>query len=55
LARFSHFNLFVDYKQREVWQAVRGKEDTFAHSADRAYWLFHEPFDSQLLEADGPK
>jgi hypothetical protein len=48
LARFSHMNLFVNYKKHEVWQAVRDKSDTIAHSADRAYWLFHEPYTGKL-------
>ena len=51
LARFSHLNLFVNYKEREVWQAVRGPNDTFAHNSDHTYWLFHEPFNRQLREA----
>ena len=50
LARFSHMNLFVTYKDREVWQAVRDEKDTIAHSADNTYWLFHEPFDLQRLK-----
>jgi hypothetical protein len=48
LARFSHMNLYVNYKGREVWQAVRDKTDTIAHSADNAYWLFHEPYTGKL-------
>lgn len=48
LARFSHMSLYVNYKNREVWQAVRDKADTIAHSADNAYWLFHEPYIDKL-------
>lgn len=48
LARFSHMNLYVNYKEREVWQAVRDKSDTIAHSADHTYWLFHEPYTGKL-------
>jgi len=44
LARFSHLNLFVSYQEHEVWQAVRGPQDTVAHNSDNTYWLFHEPF-----------
>jgi hypothetical protein len=51
LARFSHLNLFVNYKEREVWQSVRGSHDTISHNADNTYWLFHEPFETALPAA----
>jgi hypothetical protein len=43
LARFSHMNLFVNYKDKEVWQAIRDQDNTMAHNADHTYWVFHRP------------
>ena len=51
VSRFSHMNLFVNHKEREVWQAIRGAKDTISHSEDNTYWLFHEPFDLTPLDA----
>lgn len=52
LARFSHLNLFVSYREHEVWQAVRGGGDTLAHNADNTYWLFHSPWGANAVDAD---
>jgi hypothetical protein len=48
VARFSHHNMFVKYQEQPVWQSIRTPQDTIAHSADRTYWLFHEPFTGAL-------
>jgi hypothetical protein len=50
-SRFSHMNLFVNYKDREVWQALRDPENTISHNADHTYWMFHRPFDRMKLDA----
>lgn len=50
VARFSHLNLFVDFQEREVWQAVRSPQDTIAHSADYTYWLFHNPLEPEPID-----
>ena len=50
LARFSHMNLFVSYKDKQVWQALRDHENTMSHNADNTYWVFGKPFDSVQLE-----
>lgn len=44
-ARFSHMDLFVSYKDQEVWQARRDKENTLSQNADRTYWVFGTPLD----------
>jgi hypothetical protein len=41
IARFSHLDLFVSYRGREVWKAIRGKNDTFAQNPDQTYRSFH--------------
>jgi hypothetical protein len=43
-ARFSHMDLFVSFKDREVWQALRDQDNTLSHNADHTYWVFHQPF-----------
>jgi hypothetical protein len=43
LARFGNRDLFMKYRDKEVWRSVRGGDDTVNHSADNTYWLFHEP------------
>lgn len=53
LARFSHQNLFVRYKDREIWKAIRDDANPLSHNAGRTYWLFNEPFDSTLLKTRG--
>lgn len=55
LARFSHQNLFVSYQSDEIWSAIRDAENPIAHNAPKTYWLFSEPFDSQVLEPDAPQ
>jgi len=45
LARFSHMDLHVQYRGKEVWQALRDQENTMAHNADYTYWVFHQPLD----------
>ena len=55
LARFSHQNLFVHYKEREIWKAIRDDENPLSHNAARTYWLFSEPFDSALLKPRNAK
>lgn len=51
LARFSHMDLHVQYKNKEIWQALRDPENTMAHNADHTYWVFHQPFDGTQLGA----
>ena len=43
LARFSHCKLTASYKETQVWQAVRGGDDTFHHNANHTYHLQFEP------------
>ena len=50
LARFSHLNLYVRYKERDIWEAVRNEQNPLPHNADRTYWLFNEPLDSKILK-----
>jgi hypothetical protein len=45
LARFSHMDLFVNFKERQVWQALRDADNTLSHNADHTYWVFHTPFE----------
>jgi len=49
-ARFSHMNLFVSYKDREVWKALRDGENPISHNADHTYWVFHQPFETKRLD-----
>jgi hypothetical protein len=51
LARFSHMNLFVNIKDREVWQAIRDQGNTLSHNADHTYWVFPQPFDRTMFDA----
>ncbi|MEK6262940.1 MAG: hypothetical protein AABP62_30440 [Planctomycetota bacterium] len=50
-ARFSHMNLYLNYKDKEVWQALRDRENTISHNTDHTYWVFHRPFDRMKLDA----
>ncbi len=50
LVRFSHLNLYVRYKDRDIWEAIRDEQNPLSHNAARTYWLFSEPFDSKLLK-----
>jgi hypothetical protein len=44
-ARFSHMDLHVSFKDREVWTALRDRENTLSHNVDHTYWVFGQPFD----------
>jgi hypothetical protein len=48
LSRFSHQNLYVTYKSKEIWKAIRDRENPISHNADNTYRLFSEPFDPGL-------
>lgn len=50
VARFSHMDLHVNYREKEVWQALRDAENTIAYNADHTYWVFHRPFDESKLD-----
>lgn len=52
LARFSHMDLHVDYKDEEVWQALRDQENTLSHNADHTYWVFSSPLKQKKVESD---
>lgn len=39
-ARFSDFNLFVEYKGRPVWQSLRDDENPWDFNKDRTYRLY---------------
>jgi hypothetical protein len=39
-ARFSDFNLFVEYKERQVWQSLRDDENPWEFNKDRTYRLY---------------
>lgn len=51
LARFSHMDLFVNYKNTEVWQALRDQDNPISHNAEHTYFVFHQPFDPSMLGA----
>lgn len=55
VARFSHLDLFVNYKDKEVWRAIRDTDNTMSHNADHTYWVFGQPFDSVKLSAENTK
>jgi hypothetical protein len=40
VARFSDFNLFVEYKGQQVWQALRDDENPWGFNKDRTYRLY---------------
>jgi len=42
-ARFSHMDLFVSFKDHEVWRALRDEENTLSKNADQTYWVFGTP------------
>jgi hypothetical protein len=50
VARFSHLNLFVSYRGREVWRAVRGLNDTFSQNPTQTYRSFHVTVDESADE-----
>lgn len=51
LARFSHMDLFVHHKDREVWKSVHSAENVISHNPDKTYWVDHERFDNSRLDA----
>jgi len=51
LARFSHMDLFVNYKDTEVWRALRDRDNPISHNAEHTYFVIHQPFDPSMLEA----
>jgi hypothetical protein len=53
-ARFSHMDLFVSFRDPEVWQALRDEENTLSQNADRTYWVFGTPLNepNEKLEAE---
>jgi hypothetical protein len=55
LARFSHMDLHANYKDDEIWQALRDKENTLSHSADHTYWVFSTPLEEPKVEAARPE
>src|SRR5262249_9471507 len=42
--RFSHRNLYVQYKDKEVWSSVRSATDTVLHDALHLYRLYADKF-----------
>jgi hypothetical protein len=52
-ARFSHMDLFVEYRGAAVWRAVRDRDNPIAHNADHTYWVFHQAVDETLLPPPG--
>jgi hypothetical protein len=40
VARFSDFNLFVEYKGKEVWQALRDDANPWGYNKERTYRLY---------------
>jgi len=51
LGRFSHMNLFVRFRDQELWRALRDQENPISHNAEQTYWVFHVPFDRSELES----
>jgi hypothetical protein len=51
LARFSHMDLHVNFKDQEVWQALRDRENTLSHNADHTYWVLSTPIDVINIDA----
>jgi hypothetical protein len=49
-ARFSHMDLFLSFRNKEVWQAIRDQDNTLSHNADHTYWVFHRPFDRKKVD-----
>jgi hypothetical protein len=43
LARFSHLDTFAEYEGKNVWESVRGANDTILHNVDNTYFMFGEP------------
>ncbi|HQU46772.1 MAG TPA: hypothetical protein PK867_28470, partial [Pirellulales bacterium] len=52
LARFGNRDLFMKYRDDEVWRSVRGGDDVLLHNADNTYWLFHEGITEDALFPD---
>ncbi|MCD0459638.1 hypothetical protein [Roseiconus lacunae] len=50
LARFSHHNLYANYKGRNVWSSERDADNPMSHNADRTYTMISHPFQSSMLE-----
>lgn len=50
LARFSHMNLFVSFRSKPLWQALRDVDNPISRNADHTYWVFHQPFDRNKVE-----
>jgi len=55
LARFSHMDLHVNYKDTEAWKALRDQDNPISHNADHTYWVFHRPFNPTQLAAPSNK
>lgn len=55
LGRFSHMDLSVSYKNKEVWQALRNVDNPISRNADHTYWVFHQPFDRKLLKSEADR
>ena len=36
-------DLFVSFKDHEVWRALRDEENTLSKNADQTYWVFGTP------------
>jgi len=54
-ARFSHMDLHVSFKNKEVWQAIRDQDNPLLHNADHTYWVFHQPFDRTKIHSSDCK
>jgi hypothetical protein len=50
LARFSDLNVFVDYKQIEVWKSVRGGDDIWDNDPQHVYRLFYDRVEDDVAE-----
>lgn len=55
LGRFSHLNLSVSYRDKEVWTAISNADNPISRNADYTYWVFHQPFDPKMLKPEPQK
>lgn len=50
LLRFASSDLFVTRKDKEIWTAVRGPEQTQFHNPDHTYKVFHKPIIDESVD-----
>lgn len=53
-ARFSDMSLWLDYKGREVWNAIRGPQNTFNHDAPHRFRFYQDRHVPELAPGAAP-